>query len=62
MNLFFVIAKIYKFKNCVSSNFSLSTLLQVSHNVQTNKINRYNTMLLRVFFLVDRVSGGHWTC
>ena len=60
MNFFFVIAKIYKFKNCVSSNFSLSTLLQVS--LQNNKINRYNTTLLRVFFLVDRVDGGHWTC
>ena len=62
MNFFFVIAKIYRFKNCVSSNFSLSTSLQVSHNVQTDKINCYNTMLLRVFFLVDCVGGGHWTC
>ena len=62
MNFFFVIAKIYRYKICVSSNFSLSTLLQVSHNVQTNKIDHYNSTLLRVFFLVDHVGGGHWTC
>ena len=55
MNFFFVIAKIYRFKNCVLSKFILSTLLQVSHNVQTNKINCYNTMLLRVFFF-------SWSC
>ena len=62
MNFLFVIAKIYRFKIVYHQTLVYQPYYKFLIMYRVINSNQYNTMLLTVFFSVDHVSGGHWTC